>query len=175
MQISKIHLSCVTCLEFQQMQPKEKIINHNIPLRPWEVLDTDIFHFNNKNYLCIIDCHSKFPMVKGLEGLSAESLIATIKVIFAKYGKPCKLMSDAGTNFVSDKFQKFYNSISVEQAVLSVYHHQSNSQVKGYIKFIKQMCKKCADSRGDINMALLQICTPPLGQGLPILATLMFN
>ena len=50
-----------TCLEFQQMQPKEKIIHHDIPLRPWEVLGADIFHLNKKKYLCIIDYDSKFP------------------------------------------------------------------------------------------------------------------
>ena len=27
---------CATCLEFQQMQPKEKITHHDILLRPWE-------------------------------------------------------------------------------------------------------------------------------------------
>ena len=31
------------------------------------------------------------------------------------------------------------------------------------------------DSGGDIHMALLQICTTPLGQGLPSLAMLLFN
>ena len=98
--IEKYIKNCATCLKFQQTQPKEKIIHHDIPLRPWEVLSTDVFHFNNKNYLCIVDYHSKFPVVKRLEGLSAESLITTIKVIFADYGIPQKLMSDAGTNFV---------------------------------------------------------------------------
>ena len=76
-------------------------------------------------------------MVKRLEGLSAERLIATIKIIFAKCGIPSKLMSDAGTNLVSDKFQKFCSSISVEQVVSSAYNHQSNGQVKACIKFIK--------------------------------------
>ena len=167
--------SCATCLGFQQMQPNEKIVHCNIPLRLWEVLGADVFHFNNKNYLCVVDYHSKFPMVKILEGLSAESLIATIKIIFAKYGIPCKVMSNAITYFVSDKFQKFCNSTSVKQVVSSTYHHQSNGQVKACIKLIKQTFKKCADSGGDINMALLQICTTPLGQGLPSPATLMFN
>ena len=37
------------------------------------------------------------------------------------------------------------------------------------------MFKKCANSGGDINMALLQICTTLLGQGWVSLATLMFN
>ena len=92
--------NCATCLEFQQMQPKEKIIHHDIPLRPWEIIEADVFHFNNKNYLCIVDYNSKFPVIKRLGGLSAENLINTIKITFAKYGIPQKIMSDAGTNFV---------------------------------------------------------------------------
>ena len=107
---------CNTCLEFQQMQPKEKMIHHDIPLRPWEVLGADIFHFNNKNYLCIVDYHSKFPVIKRMEGLSTASLITTTKVKFAEYGIPCKLMSDAGTNFVSDKFRKFCRRLNIKQA-----------------------------------------------------------
>ena len=71
--------NCNTCLEFQQMQPKEKIIQHDIPLRPWDVLGADIFQLNNKNYLCIVDYHSKFPVIKRMEGLSAQNLIATVK------------------------------------------------------------------------------------------------
>ena len=35
--------------------------------------------------------------------------------------------------------------------------------------------KKCFDSRGDVHIALLQVRTTPLGQGLPSPATLLFN
>ena len=102
------------------------MVHHDIPLRPWEVLGADVFHFNNKNYLCIVDYHSKFPVIKRMEGLSTESLIATTKVIFAEYGIPHKIMSDTGTNFVSDKFRRFCNRLNIEQTVSSVHHHQSN-------------------------------------------------
>ena len=173
--IKKHIKNCNTCLEFQQMQPMEKIIHHKLHLRSWEVLGADVFHFNNKNYLCIVNYHSKFPVVKRMEGLSTENLIATAKVIFAEYGIPCKLMSDAGTNFVSDKFRKFCRSLNIEQAVSSAYHHQSNGQVKACIKFIKSTFKKCLNSSGDISMALLQICTTSQGQGLLSPATLLFN
>ena len=84
-------------------------------------------------------------------------------------------MSYTGTNFVSDKFQKFCNGINVEHAVSLAYHHQSNGQVEVCIKFVKCTFEKYADSGGDINMALLQICTIQLGQGLASLETLMFN
>ena len=140
--IKKHVKNCTTCLEFQQMEPKEKIVHHVIPLRPWEVLGADIFQFNNKNYFCIVDYHSKFPVIKRLEGLSTENLIATAKVIFAEYGIPHKLMPDAGTNFISDRFRKFCSSLNIEQAVSSAYHHQCNGQVKVCIKFIKCMFKK---------------------------------
>ena len=166
---------CAMCLEFQQMQPKEKIIHHNIPLRPWEVVSANVFHFNNKNYLCIVDYHSKFPVIKRLERLSAESLVNTVKIILTKYGIPPKIMSDTGTNFISDMFQQFCKSINVEQAVLSAYHYKSNGQVEACIKFIKCTFKKCSQLGRDINMALLQNYTTLLGQGLPSPATLMFN
>ena len=91
----------------------QKTIHHDIPLRPWEVLGADIFLLNKKNYLCIVDYHSKFPIVKRLEGLSAESLITKIKVIFSEYGIPQKLMSDAGTNLISDKFWQLCKTINV--------------------------------------------------------------
>ena len=88
---------------------------------------------------------------------------------------PQKLMSDAGTNFVLEKFQQFCKAINVEQTISLAYHHQSNGQVKAGIKFIKHIFKKCANSGGHINRDLLQICTTLLGQDLPSLATLMFN
>ena len=108
------------------MQPKEKIIHHGIPLRSWEVIGADIFHLNNINYLCIVDYNSKFPVIRKLQGLLAEHLINVVTAIFAKYGIPQKIMSDAGSNFVSEKVRWFCKSINVEPAVSSAYHHQSN-------------------------------------------------
>ena len=79
----------------------------------------------------------QIPIVKRLEGLSVENLTNTVKTIFTEYGIPHKIMSDAGTNFVSDRFQKFCRAIKIEQATLSAYHHQSNGQVEACITFIK--------------------------------------
>ena len=84
-------------------------------------------------------------------------------------------MSDAGTSFISETFWQFCKSINVEQAVLLAYHHQSNGQVKARLKFIECTFKKCAILGWDIDMALLQIHTTLLGQGLSSPATLMFN
>ena len=173
--IEKFIKQCPTCLDFQQTQPKEQITHHNIPLRPWEVIGADISQFNNKNYICIVDYHSKFPIIKRIEEISADNLIDVLKIIFAEYGIPHKIMLDAGTNFISEKFQQFCKRVNIEQTISLLYHHQSNCQVEACIKFIKCMLKKCTESGRDIYMALLQICTMPLGLGLPSPATLLFN
>ena len=110
-----------------------------------------------------------------MDGLSADSLITAMKVIFVEYGIPQRIMSDVGSNFISEKFKNFFNSLNIEQVVSSSYHHQSNRQVEACIKFIKSTIKKCSGSSGDVHMAVLQIRTTPLGLGLPSPAVLLFN
>ena len=62
-----------TCLEYQQLQ--EKSLHYAIPIRPWEVAGLDAFMINNKTLLCIVDYHSKFPIVKTLKSLSTDDLL----------------------------------------------------------------------------------------------------
>ena len=85
---------CSLCLTFQQPQPKEKIIHHDIPAKPWEIVGADMFMLHNKNYLCIVYYHSRFPVIKKTEDLSADSLILTCKIIFVEFGLPKQVMSD---------------------------------------------------------------------------------
>ena len=71
----KNYINCSTCLDFQQTQTKEKLIHHDIPGKPWEVIGVDMFTLNNKHYLCIVDYHNNFLIVKTAENMSADSVI----------------------------------------------------------------------------------------------------
>ena len=104
--INNVIKSCSTCLEFQATQLKDKPILHDIPDKLWKTVDADICMLNNKTYFCIVDYHSKFPVMKLMDGLSVDSVIKTCIIIFAEYTLSNKIMSDAGTNFVSEKFQE---------------------------------------------------------------------
>ena len=110
-----------------------------------------------------------------MEGLSADNLISAFEVVFSEYSIPKRIMSDAGSNFISEKFKNFCNGLNVEQAVSSSYHNQINITVEACIKFMKHSMIKFFDSGSDIHTALLQIRLTPLGQGLPCPATLLFN
>ena len=50
-----------------------------------------MFTLHNRNYLCIVDYHSKFPVIKKMEDLSADSLILTCKIICSEYSLPKKI------------------------------------------------------------------------------------
>ena len=55
---------CATWLKYKQMQPQERTFHYEIPCRPWEEVDADIFMINGKILLCIVDYHSKFPIME---------------------------------------------------------------------------------------------------------------
>ena len=124
--IESFSKNCTTCFTFQQTQPMDKIIHHDILVRPQDVFSADMFTLDNKQYLCIVDYHSKFLIIKKTAHLSADNLILMCKITFAEKCIPKKIISDSGSNFISDKFKTLCKNLKIEQAFLSLYHYQSN-------------------------------------------------
>ena len=94
-------------------------------------------------------------------------------IIIAEYGIPHKIMSDASTNFVSDKFRKFCIRLNIKQCCQCI-TTRAMGRSKPALNLLNAHLK-CTDSGGDIHMVLLQIHTTQLGQGLLSLTTLLFN
>ena len=67
---------------------------------------SDIFTIENNTLLHIVDYYSKFPVVKKTNGLLAENMIKVVKIVFAEFGLPKKIVSDVGTNFISEQTWK---------------------------------------------------------------------
>ena len=91
-----------TCLDSQQTQPHEKTIPYELPYKPCEVVSVGI-HFISKNMLpCIVDYYSKLPIMKKVDGLSADDLVRVTNIVFTEFGLLMKVISDTSTNFVLD-------------------------------------------------------------------------
>ena len=112
-----------TPFEFQTTQLKDKPIPDDIPGKPWETVGELL---NNKMYLCIVGCHSKFPVLKLTDGISCDSLFRMCRIVFADHQIPRKLMLDASTNFASEKFHEFCRCLNIHHAVSSSYNNQNN-------------------------------------------------
>ena len=99
------------------MQPEEEIIAMKYQTKPWKVIGADLFPINNSNFFHVVEYHSKFPIVKRAEKISADSLSTCGNVLLAEYGLPKKIISDEGTNFISGNFKEFCKKLNIEQVM----------------------------------------------------------
>ena len=92
---------------YLQTQLCEKIIPYEMLYKLWEVDYPDIFTIKSNMLLHSVHSYSKFPIVKITDGLLADILITEVKIASAEFGLPKKIVSDADTNLLSDKFRQF--------------------------------------------------------------------
>ena len=60
-ELTVIVSQCVTCFKSLQSTPKRiAIIPHQIPDQPWVKVGSDLFTIYNRDYLIVVDYHSKF-------------------------------------------------------------------------------------------------------------------
>ena len=51
------------------------MIPYELPCRLWVVVSADIFVIKNKMLLCIVDYHSKIPILKKVDSLAAYAIV----------------------------------------------------------------------------------------------------
>ena len=102
-------------LDLQATQPNDKTMQDKRQGRLWESVRAYIFSINEKHYPCLVGYHRKFLVIKWVDGLSTDNLIQMCKVIFSEYALPNRIESDAGSNFVSQKFENFCKWLSILQ------------------------------------------------------------
>ena len=147
---------CEVCASYKKEQPKEPLISHKIPSRPWETVGFDIFHFDNRDYLCTVDYYSSYFEIDPLKDKTASEVIHTLKRHFSRHGIPSKLMSDNGPPFNSYEFQQFASNYDMVHVTSSPHYPQSNGKVENAIKTAKSLLKKSKAARSDIYLALLE-------------------
>ena len=98
---------------FQQIQPKNKTIPHEIPSKPWNKIGVKLLIIKYSSILWVVAYCNKFQMVKWAEGPSEEHWVRYCKFIFAEYGLLQKI-SDAGTNFILKNLKEFYSKLNIK-------------------------------------------------------------
>ena len=68
--------------------------------KPSDVVGANIFTVKENKLFCIVNYCSKFPVIKKMDGLSADSLIKAVMIVFADFGLPNNIVLDADTNFI---------------------------------------------------------------------------
>ena len=154
-EIKKFIGQCETCRRYETAQQKETLMSHEMTERPWEKVGMDIFTLYDVNYLVLIDYYSNLWEVNRLEDTKANTCIRKIKAHFARNGIPDVLISDNGSQFVSERFGKFAQMWGFEHRVSSPGHQQANGKAESAVKAAKKLIRKAFDTGDYPYLAIL--------------------
>ncbi|UYV67950.1 hypothetical protein LAZ67_5002584, partial [Cordylochernes scorpioides] len=140
----------------------EPLIPTNFPTRPWQKIGMDLFKFENKWYLVVIDYYSRFPEMIQLDRLTASVVVRSCKSIFARHGIPETVVSDNGTQFgAAREFANFARQYGFTHVTSSPRFPQSNGMAESGVKIAKFILKKNQDP----SLGLLEYRSTPLENG----------
>ena len=80
--------TCKICTKYQGNNRKEPLIPHTVPSRPWSKVGADLFEFQGKYFLILVDYYSKFIEVSQLKHTTSLEIINHCKSQFARHGIP---------------------------------------------------------------------------------------
>lgn len=152
--------ACETCIRHRNANPKESLISHEIVQIPWYKVGSDLFEFEGKHYLLVVDYYSKYIEIENLnKGYSCQFVVDRMKSIFARHGIPTIMISDNGPPFNSNDFRKFCKDWGIDHQTSSPYLPRSNGLAERCIQTIKNIFKKCQGSGTDYYTSLLHYRT----------------
>ncbi|CAA9998761.1 unnamed protein product, partial [Nesidiocoris tenuis] len=147
--------SCPICQTVQKNKPMERITSSEVPSRPWQIVASDIFSFNQKEFLVIADEYSGFFDFVEVPSCTSASVIRHLKRWFSMFGIPDQINSDGGPQYSSQQFKQFVESWNIHHRVSSPEFARSNGLAERYCQEAKILLKKCHKEHSDVYLALL--------------------
>ena len=157
--IKSIINKCEKCLAHCRHNHKELYIPIDIPIVAWKTVATDLFMFQDKTYILIIDLFSHFPVVRQLCGESIKLVLDALKDIFSNFGIPESIISNNGQCYKSQEFNTFCAKFEINHITGASYNHQANSIAERMIQTIKQLMVK---NQSNTWLALLILKSTPM-------------
>lgn len=173
-QITEHVLQCPICLTHRDSNAKEPMVTSEFPDRPYQVLSTDLFHFDSKDYLLTVDHYSRFFEIDYLPDTRSGTVIRKLQTHFARNGICDILHSDNGPQFASSEFSDFVRHWKFKHETSSPLHPQGNCLAERTVGIAKKIMKKAKDCGQNIHIALLEYRNAPLDCGYSP-AQLMFS
>ncbi|KAF7648893.1 hypothetical protein LDENG_00150510 [Lucifuga dentata] len=103
-EIENMIRNCSKCAEFQNKLPRQPLKPTETPELPFEEVASDIFEFEGKHYLLLVDYYSKFIEVNELKDQRSRTVIEVLKAQFSRHGIPTVMRTDNGPQYAAEDF-----------------------------------------------------------------------
>lgn len=144
-------------------------MQQDLPTRPWEKLGTNIFEFNGKKHLMVVNYYSRFPVIRPLKDIPCASTSQASRQSTA-YQPLSWLILHLSTSAGGSK--QNVNGITLHCS--SPYHHQPNSPAERAVS-CKSLSRKALEGNECPYTALWIYRTTPLGDQTPPPHELLFG
>ena len=155
---------CNVCIPHRDNRA-EPMISTPLPDRPWQLLGADLFHFQGKNYLLVVDYFSRYVEMALLTSTNSASVKSHMCSFFARHGVPEELISDGGPPFNSKEFRLFCEEYNFHHTFSSPRYAQGNGEAERAVQTVKNLLKKAVSAGADLYLALLSYRNTPMECG----------
>ncbi|GJU05455.1 reverse transcriptase domain-containing protein [Tanacetum coccineum] len=144
----KLIKSCDACQRQGKISHRDEMPQNAIQVcEIFDVWGIDFMgHFpssrGNKYILVAVDYLSKWVEAKALPTNDARVVVKFLKSLFSRFGAPRAIISDRGTHFCNDKFDKVMSKYGVTHRLSTAYHPQTSGQVEVTNRGLKRILER---------------------------------
>ena len=113
-QLENLVTRCTVCRKNQQQRP-QPLMQPEPPQLPWEKVGMDLFEWEQKHYLLVVDYYSRYIEIARLANTMTNEVLKHTKSIYARHGIPEVLISDNGPQYASSQFAVFAQNVWVQK------------------------------------------------------------
>jgi transposase InsO family protein len=155
---------CRDCQEMRRTPAPYPLQPWAWPDRPWSRLHIDYAGpVQGRMLLVLVDAHSKWMDVHVMPNSTTSATIQRLRQNFATHGLPDILVSDNGTNLVSEEMRDFLVKNGIQHVRTAPYHPSSNGQAERAVQTLKRSLAKqrAGDLEERVSRFLLTYRTTP--------------
>ena len=160
--IEQVVNSCDICLESRNMHAKEPMLTSVIPEYPFQIVGTDLFHWDGQEYIIVVDYYSRFWEIERLRKTDSSVIVQKLKAVFSLYGIPKVVRSDNGPQYSSKLFESFAQNWGFLHETSIPKYPQGNSLAERSIQTAKNILEKAKKDGRDPHLAILEYRNTPI-------------
>lgn len=126
--------SCNVCqrAKYSRKLPYVPLMLTETPSKPFQIVHIDVFTYDSKIYLTIVDAFSKFAQIHPLAGKTAIHISDALVKHFAYFGTPQNIVIDSGREFCNETVKELLKLHKINVHFTTPGHHESNSIVERF-------------------------------------------
>ena len=138
------------------------MIPSDIPIYPFQIVASDLFNWNNQDFVIVVDYYSKYWEIERLYDTKSITIVKKMKKMFSRLGIPETLRSDNGPQYTAQMFKEFSKEWNFEHVTNSPEYPKLNGFVERHIQIVKNLLTKAKQSGKDQYLTIMESRNSPV-------------